>query len=178
MTKVYTVRLVRPVFQSVTIEVQALNRNSAMSKAQRRAKALPESDWTDRKLEDTDHTMHVESVLDHQKVYETSANPHQKIREFRLGVGDSDTIKYLILSADLSARVGRVLPQPWFTCVDQMLQADLCSDWIEPISFILENDGLGGEGAPAALGLETCRNDNVIDFPISDLDQELVGSKS
>ena len=57
----------------------------------------------------------------------------------------------------------------------QLWSFDVLNEWEK---IILENDGLGGEGAPAALGLETRRNDNVIDFPISDLDQELVGSKS
>jgi hypothetical protein len=172
------VRLVRPVFQSVTIEVQALNRNSAMSKALRRAAALPGTDWTDRKLEDSDYTVGVESVLDHQMIYDTSADPNQQIREFRLGEESSGTIKYLILAADLNARAGRVLSQPWFTGADQQLQADLCSDWVEPISFILENDGLDGDGLHAALGWETSSNDNVIDFPISDFDQEQAESKS
>ncbi len=178
MNKVYTVRLVRPVFQSTTIEVQALNRNSATSKALRWAKGLPESEWTERNIEDNDHTMHVESVLDHQEIYETSSHPHQEIREFQLATGNSETPKYLLLSADLSTRVGRVLSQPWFTKTDQLLQADLCSDWVEPINFILENDGLGGDGEPAGVGWEKCQQDNVMDFPISDLDQEMIESKS
>jgi hypothetical protein len=82
------------------------------------------------------------------------------------------------LAADLSARAGRVLSQPWFTGADQHLQADLCSDWVEPISFILENDGLGGDGQHTVVGWKTGRNDNVIDFPVSDFDQELIESKS
>ena len=172
MSDIYTVRLVRPVFQSVSIEVQALNRNSAMQKALRRATVLPESDWIDRQFEDCDNMVHVEAVLDNQKVYETSANPHQEISEFRSVDGNSDNFKYLILAADLSTRVGRVLPQPWFTSADQMLQADLCSDWVEPFSFILENDGLDGDITQMAVGWEMPGNDNVIEFPTFDLDQD------
>ena len=177
MTKVYTVRVVRPVFQSVAIEVQALNHNSAMSKALRRAAALPQPEWTDRKFEDGEIAMHVETVLDHQRVHDTSANPHRDIEEFRSGDGGSGPFRYLILLADLGARVGRVLSQPWFTRADPMLQADLCSDWVEPIGFILENDGLG-EGAHAAIGTEACGNDNVIEFPASHLGQDRVELKS
>lgn len=177
MSKVYTVRLVRPVFQSVAIEVQAMSINSAMQKALRRAAALPASGWTDQEFEDGVHSVHVELVLDNQKVHETSSNPHREIKDFRSGDGNSNQFRYLILAADLSARVGRVLPEPWFSRVDQMLQADLCSDWVEPISFILENDGLGDD-AQTAIDWETPRNDNVIEFPISDLDQELVESNS
>ncbi len=84
----------------------------------------------------------------------------------------------MILAADLSTRAGRVLSPPWFTGADQQLQTDLCSDWVEPISFILENDGLDNESALGIVSLGTCQNDNVIDFPISDLDQELTGSES
>ena len=178
MNRVYTVRLVRPVFQSVAIEVQAMSSKSAMNKALRRATVLPESDWSDQKFEDSDHTMHVETVLDHQNIYETSANPHREIGDFRSGNRNSKPFRYLILEADLSARVGRVLPQPWFTCADQMLQADLCSDWVELISFILENDGLESDGAQTAVGWESWRNDNVIDFPNCGPDQEVVDAKS
>ncbi len=84
----------------------------------------------------------------------------------------------MILAADLSTRAGRVLSQPWFMDADQQLQADLCSDWVEPISFILENDGLDGDGQHKAVGWATSSDENVIDFPISNIDQELVRSKS
>lgn len=177
MSKVYTVRLVRPVFQSVEIEVQAMSTNSAMQKAQRQAAALPASGWSEQEFEDGLHSVHVESVLENQKVEETSSNPDRDIKDFRSGDRNSNQYGYLILAADLSARVGRVLPQPWFSCIDHVLQAELCSDWVEPISFILENDGLS-EDAQIAIGWKTSTKDNVIDFPISELDQELVESSS
>ena len=171
-------RLVRPVFQTVTLEIGAFSQNSAMQKALRRAGNMSESDWIAPRTQNDDYAIHVEAVLDHQKVYETSANPHRQIKEFRSGGGESYTTKYMILAADMKAWVGRILQQPWFIKTDQESQADLCSDWVEPINFILENDGLGGDGAQSAVGWETHRNDNVIDFPVSDLDQELVDSKS
>lgn len=178
MSKVYTVCLVRPVFEAVTIEVEASDRSSAMNKALKRAATLPGSDWSERKADEGDHAMHVESILDHQKIYDSSTSPQSHIKEYQLNNGDSEKYRYMILSADLNTRVGRVLPQPWFTGADQMLQADLCSDWVEPIKFIMENDGLGSDGSLAAMGWEPGENDNVIKFPVCDLDQELEESNS
>lgn len=178
MTKVYTVRLVRPVIQTVAIEVQAWSRSGATQKALRHAKRLSDSDWTTRDGGDGAYTAHVEAVLDNQEIYETSLNPHREIREFRAGRGSSDSVRYLVLAADLKARTGQILPQPWFTDADPMLQADLCSDWLEPISFIVENDGLDGDSAPNVLRCDAHDNDNVIEFPVSELDEEVVESSS
>lgn len=137
---------------------------------------MPESDWSAREFDSEGYAVHVEAVLDHQEVHETSANPHRVVREFRAGAGEAGKTRYLILVAELNERVGRFLTQPWFGAADRLLQADLCSDWVEPIGFIIENDGLDGEAVRFAPVTESPDNDNVIEFPLHPLDEE-VGSK-
>jgi hypothetical protein len=152
--------------------------SSTANETRHRAATLPGSDWSERKTDESDQALHVESVLDHQKEYDSSTSPQSQIKEYQLKNGNSENFRYMILSADLNSRVGRVLPQPWFTGADQMLQADLCSDWVEPIKFIVENDGLGSEDFVAAMGWEPSRNDNVIEFIVCDFDQKLEESNS
>jgi hypothetical protein len=164
----------RPVLQTVAVEVQAWSRSGATQKALRHAKRVSESDWTTCDDGDGANTAHVEAVVDNQEIYETSLHPHREIREFRGRRGASDSIRCLILAADLKARTGRILPQPWFTDADPMLQADLCSDWLGPISFIIENDGLEDDSALSAIDCDAHDNDNVIKFPVSELNEEVV----
>ena len=178
MTKIYTVRLVRPVVKSVAIEVEAWSRSSAIRKAQLRATDLPDSDWTDQELDDDACAPHVGAIVDNQKIYETSANPHKELAEFRSGSGRSGSIRYLTLAADLKRGVGKVILQPWFTVVEQGLQADLCSDWVELLEFIIENDGLEEDEAGYLSGGMSHNFDNVIEFAPDDEDEEIVGSKS
>lgn len=170
-------RVVRPVFQTALIEVQAWSQNSAVRKALRTASRLSDSEWSTSAAGSGDYAAHVEAVIDNQEIYESSPNPHREIREFRAGIGKHSAVKYLVLAADTDTGVGRVLPQPWFVGCDPALQADLCSDWQEPISFVVENDGLDGEQVRTAANNDLQRHDNVIDFPIDDFDDEVADSK-
>lgn len=177
MTKVFTLRVVRPVFQTAVIEVQAWSQNSAVRKALRNASKLSDAEWSNGATLSGDYAAHVEAVIDNQEIYETCPNPHREIREFRAGIGKHATVKYLVLAADMDTGVGRVMPQPWFIGCDPTLQADFCSDWHEPISFVVENDGLDGEQGRAVGAPELQRQDNVIDFPIDEFDEEVADSK-
>ena len=178
MTKTYTVRLARPVIRSVAIEVEAWSRSSATYKAQRRAADLPASDWTDQDLGDDAYAPHVEAIIDNQKIYETSANPHKELAEFRSGSERSESIRYLTLAADLRRGVGKVFLQPWFTGLEQGQQVDLCSDWVELLEFIIENDGLEADETGYMSGGMSHKFDNVIEFALGDEDEESAGSKS
>lgn len=64
-----------------------------------------------------------------------------------------------------------------------MLQSDLSSDWSEPLDFIVENDGLqnGPDSAIDERNHYRGRGDsseNVIEFPMGPLDEEIVESSS
>lgn len=177
MRRTYTVRLARPVFEMVNIEVEAMSKGGAVRKALHRASKLGESDWCENEHSRNDYQHHVEGVLDHQSVYETSANPKREILEFRSGTGASQEMRYLLLAADTKAHAGRVLMQPWFQEAISDLQLELCCDWIEPISFIIENDGLEGEDEHSLTTRDDQDEGNVIVFPLDPLEEDAsVGS--
>ncbi len=182
MTRVFTVRLARPVFQTAVVEVTALNRASANRKALRHAAAIANSDWVTREFNHHEYGVHVEDVIDNQAIYENSARPHREIREFRYGGVSGSAIRYVLLAADLKAKEGYLLSQPWFANTSNMLQGDLCSDWSEPLEFIAENDGLDAGTFSTATTHEFLNggasNENIIEFPVSPLDEEVVESSS
>lgn len=173
MGKVYSVKLVRPVFQWVVIEVESWSLASAKKTALRKAAALSANEWAISEFHDRDYAMHVECAMDHQEIHETCPNPHQEIRTFQSTDQASENIRYLLLAADVENREGDCLPQPWFERADSMLQSELCLDWIDPLSFITENDGLGDGGLHRLIECETHEADNVIDFPVSHMDEEV-----
>lgn len=175
MSKVYTIRLVRPVFQSTVIEVEALSRKSAQQKALRRAKTLNDSDWSAPMFDQDRYEPHVEMIVDNQEVYETSPTPHQAIRAFRSG--DNGHVAYLILEANLNDAVGRLLPQPWFRDLSPVLQADVCSDWVDAMAFIVENDGLDEDASWPGCD-DDGQDANIIAFPVGEPGDEAVESQS
>jgi len=170
MSRTYTVRVVRPVFQAITIEIDAWSQQSAVRKAMRRAQNAPDTDWDSSSAGSDDYNMHVEAVLDHQEVYETSPNPRRQIQAFRAASGAFDNTRYLLLGANMEAQAGRLLLQPWFNEADPVAQAELCADWAGPLEFIVENDGIDGERATGPQD-EFSEADNIIEFPIA-LDDE------
>lgn len=176
MRKHYTVRVMRPVFQTITLEVEAWSKGSAVRKAIHRALNAEDGDWHDQPTNGEDYSLHVEAVLDHEEVHESSPNPQKRIREFRSMSGQGDAVRYLLLAADTEKRDGRFLVQPWFDRADPLLQVDLCSDWVEPLSFIIENDGVDAESVISAID-ESPNVENVIEFPLDRSDEE-VGSQS
>lgn len=178
MSRIYTVRLVRPVFQQITVEVQAWSRNSAEQKALRQTKTFSESDWETQEFDDSEYSAHVHSSIDHQAIYERSTNPHREIREFRSGRGKAGKIRYLLLAADDETRTGHLLLQPWFAHSNEHLQADYCSDWSEPISFIVENDGMKNGDSGVSPHGKKYDGDNIVDFPSLGPCEEFVESKS
>ncbi|MDH3580023.1 MAG: hypothetical protein OEM91_05275 [Hyphomicrobiales bacterium] len=178
MSRIYTVRLVRPVFQHATVEVQAWSQSSAVNKVKRITKTLSETEWKTPDFNNGDYEVHVQSIIDNQHVYENSANPHRQISEFRAGTGDSGEIRYLLLAADPETGAGELLMQPWFAQCDQTLQAELCSDWSEMIEFVIENDGIDASDVQISVVEEKPDNENVVHFPTRDLDEEVVEAES
>gem|GEM_PF-6203806 len=169
MGRIFTVRLVRPVFETLVIEVEAWGRKSARQKALDRTDKLPASDWAAVTFDDREYRPHVASIIDNQEVHETAPAPHEQFREHRMVDQMPRNIRYMILAADLKNREGHWLPQPWFDNAEPLTQADLCSGWIEPFSFIIENDGLGEDQVQSPSGCQT----NVIDFPVDCINEEV-----
>jgi hypothetical protein len=178
------VRLARPIIQTAVIEVTARNRASACHQALGRAASISDKDWSAGKFDGREYGVHIEDVIDNQQIYETSARPHREIREFRYGGASGGSTRYVLLAADLKTKEGYLLTQPWFANTSNMLQGDLCSDWTEPLAFIVENDGFDASMVRISGAAWNRKGgcgedeDNVIEFPASPLDEEVVESSS
>lgn len=172
MRRTFTVRLVRPVFETIALEVEAWSKGSAIRKAIHRAQNAADSDWGISDVQGDDYSLHVEAVIDHNHVYEASPNPRREISAFKSMADDRHRPRYILLAAEAGAAMGHVLTQPWFNRSESELQTDLCSDWIEALDFIIENDGLEQDGI-AAQHEDLHLHDNVIEFPPDPVDEEV-----
>ncbi|MGI9384575.1 MAG: hypothetical protein ACR2PO_15600 [Methyloligellaceae bacterium] len=163
MKRVYTIRLVRPLFETAVIEVEAFSENVAVETALEHAETLRSEAWRTQEFDDAAYGPHVESVVENQEIYETSLNPHRELREFRTNSAGKPTRKYLLLSVDADSGMGELHPEPWFAGLDGREQADLCADWLEPLALVVESDGLTEhvEEAPD----EVIDDENVVAFP-------------
>lgn len=174
MGRVYSVKVVRPVFQWAVVEVEASCLASAKKSALRHAAALSAGEWATAEFRDCDYAPHVERAMDHQELHETCPDPHRAIGEFQSNTQPSEGVRYLLLAADLENREGCSLTQPWFEGADPLLQSELCSDWVDLLDFITENDGLGDDGPHRPTARETHEASNIIEFPTGHMDEEVV----
>ena len=163
MKRVYTIRLVRPVFETAVIEVEAFSESVAIETALDHAESLKREAWRTQEFDDAAYGPHVESVIENQEVYETSLDPHRELREFRANSAGTPARKYLLLSVDADSGVGELHPEPWFACLDGRKQADLCADWLEPLALVVESDGLTEPAEDTSD--EVIEEGNVVAFP-------------
>ena len=127
--KRYRVRLVRPVFETTIIEVEATSEDEAILEAIYQADTVPQPLW-EGKFEPESYFYDVHSVED-------LSDPGQgDCYEV-----DEDDRKYLLLRGDLDSGTGAVPFQPWLTEVSDLMVADLCSGWSMELE-ILEQAGV------------------------------------
>jgi hypothetical protein len=112
----FRVRLVRPVFQYVDVEVEAGEENEALSAALAGSETVPESAWRGS-YDPEEYCIDAVAVGD-------AADIDEDI--FLSIAGDK---KYLLLKADADSGEGEVLYQPWIRGISDLMLADLCSDW-------------------------------------------------
>jgi hypothetical protein len=79
--------------------------SSTANETRHRAATLPGSDWSERKTDESDQALHVESVLDHQKEYDSSTSPQSQIKEYQLKNGNSENFRYMIQVHDIVSRL-------------------------------------------------------------------------
>ena len=114
--KRFRVRLVRPVFQYVDVEVEAGEEYEALSAAIAGAGTVPDADW--RGSFDPDkYGVDAVAVGDAADIDE----------EIFTSIAEGE--KYLLLKADTDTGEGEVLYQPWMANISDLMVADLCSDW-------------------------------------------------
>lgn len=165
MKRVFTIRLVRPVFETAVVEVEAFSESVAIETALDHAETLKREAWRTQEFDDAAYGPHVESVIENQEVYETSVDPHRELREFRAGSAGTPARKYMLLSVDADSGVGELHPEPWFARLDGRKQADLCADWLEPLALVVESDGLSEPVEDEDTSDEVIEDGNVVAFP-------------
>ncbi|EHP86538.1 hypothetical protein GeomeDRAFT_1844 [Geobacter metallireducens RCH3] len=114
--KRFMVRLVRPVFEYVDIEVEAGEENEAVSAALAGAETIPADEWRGNFAAE-------EYGVDAVCVTESAGDDKEIFTEI---AGEK---KYLLLKADTDSGEGEVVYQPWIGEVSDLMLADLCSDW-------------------------------------------------
>lgn len=114
--KRFRVRLVRPVFQFVDVEVEAGEENEALFTALAGVETIPEDAWHGS-FDPDEYGIDAVAVDD-------AADSDEEI--FTAIAEDK---KYLLLKADTDSGEGEVLYQPWMRDISDLMVADLCSDW-------------------------------------------------
>jgi hypothetical protein len=131
----YKVRIVRPVFQSVIVEVEADSEEEAVATALGQADTIPEEDWI--------------GVFDSEKYFYDAQCLEEDFDEDHLEVDEDaehfidpdEYVRYLLLKANIYSGDGEVLYQPWLEEeVDDNILADLCMDWSGQLEGIQKDD--------------------------------------
>jgi hypothetical protein len=132
----YKVRIVRPVFQSVIVEVEADNEEEAVSTALGQADTIAEEGWIG--------TFDSEKYFyDAQCLEEDFDEDHLEVDEDAEHFIDPDEyVRYLLLKANIYSGDGEVLYQPWLEeeDVDDQMLADLCEDWSGQLEGMQKGD--------------------------------------
>jgi hypothetical protein len=113
----FLVRLVRPVFEAVVVEIEAENEKMAAAAALIQAESIADEHWIG--TFDT-------GSYDFDAQYVVPANEADDDFIFS---GVEKERKYTLLKADLDSGEGRMLLQPWMDTIDDLMSADLCMDW-------------------------------------------------
>ncbi|MEM7620911.1 MAG: hypothetical protein AAF228_10710 [Pseudomonadota bacterium] len=162
MGKRYSCRIVRPVLQSVIIEVEAETSQHAVNKAISEVSNCDNSAWKNVPFDHESYEPHVQEILDHDIIESKCTGPDTQTDALRSSHANTD-VRYLLLAARTDMRDACALLQPWFKKLDPILQADFCEEWGKTINYICENDGLDradGKGLQST----ALHYDNVIPF--------------
>ena len=129
----YNVRIVRPVFQSVIVEVEAESEEEAVATALGQADTIPEEEWTGA-FEPENYfydAQGIEVILANDDDNRESDGDEDECEDDLLATNEYR--RYLMLKANTYLGEGEVLYQPWLEEVDDLMLADLCMDWTDQI---------------------------------------------
>ena len=151
----YAVRFIRPVFETLEIQVDASSEDEALINATRRLTHKKESEWRGR-FEPESYGISVQYII-----------PVADLEGDEEAYFGSCT-KFMLLRADTDAGEGSVSVQPWMSSSNDLMTADLCSDWKAQLAKLEE--GL----YEFRNFLQTIKGVKIIPFPI----KQFAGKKS
>ena len=139
-TKKYRVRLVRPVFQTAVVEVEANCEDDAIFGAILQADTVPEQAWSGKFDPESYYydAYYIEEISETEDDYICGGTGDDYIPD----VTEEDR-KYLLLRGDIDSGTGAVPFQPWMTDISDLMVADLCQDWCADLAD-LEEAGMAG----------------------------------
>lgn len=125
----FKVRIVRPVFESVVVEVEADSEEEAVAAALGQADTITEEEWTGA-FEPENYfydAQCIEGIHYYDDEGHESDGDEVQCEDDLLATNDNS--RYLLLKANTFSGEGEVLYQPWLEEVDDLMLADLCMDW-------------------------------------------------
>ncbi len=152
----FYVRLMRPVFQTAVLAIEANTEEDAALIALHRAPRIDERSWTGR-FDRRYYTYDVQTLVGDDIEGKASKGD----------LGPNSDFRYLLLKADLYVGEGKLLVQPWFAKQGDLMIADLARDWCRDLTVIGE-EGMAAYRTflreVAGLGSAVEHKGNVITF--------------
>ena len=153
----FAIKLMRPIFQTTVIAVNAASEERAVRLAIRKAARLKEEEWvgsfdSSKYRYDLQHVVGAAEFSAEAKAGETSVSAADLAKDLR----EMHVTEYLLLKADIEGGQGEALNQPWLDEKSYVFLADVAGDWLADIEA-LEEEGLEGY-------LRRGRRSNVIPF--------------
>jgi hypothetical protein len=140
----FAIKLMRPIFQTAVVLVEAANETQAIARAFRMARGLPEDEWEGR-FDPRIYAIALQHVVNATDAIEERGLPQSVDSEVSLAaeLASSDDIRYLLLKADADSGEGATLAQPWLRRCSDFLLADFARDWREQLEPV-ERQGIQG----------------------------------
>lgn len=136
------VRLCRPRFDVVVLEIGAEDDEDAMVMALEKAETVPDSEWQLQGFDEKSYHPHVESChSDHTIDANVGDDPEAKAEYVKKLQSPEPTecTRYILLLGDTETGEGKVVYEPWFHPEDpQLLEHDIAGDWIESLQDAAE----------------------------------------
>lgn len=163
----FAIKLMRPIFQTAVVLVEATDEAQAVKRAFRTARGLSEDDW-EGGFERRNYVIALQNVLNATDAIEERGLSPSVDSEVSLAaeLASWDDIRYVILKADIDAGEGETHAHPWLRRCSDVMLADLAMDWREQLEPV-ERQGIDGYRGLWGTGRQrepSERRENVVPF--------------
>lgn len=134
--KKHYVRIVRPRFELMVVEVSAADHKEAEMLALEQADDADDDAWTLLDHDPGTYDAHVQRCTSEDDVEANSSGPSERaeIVQTLLDPTPDEDFKYLLLLADVADGEGRVIWERWLKFHEpDLLESDLIDDWISAL---------------------------------------------
>ena len=166
-TNTFVVKIMRPIFQTAVVLIEASDEKQAVARAFRLARRLREDEWEggfDRQNYgiSLQHVLNVTDALHERGLGQTEYGEVSLAAE----LASWDDTRYLVLKADIDSGEGETHAQHWLRKCSDMMLADLAMDWrvqLEPVER-KGIEGYRGMWGSARQPKPSKRGENVVPF--------------